>query len=65
MIVDMDSPPGSWQREHDFTLTTNDKLWREIYDQRQRIQAYLRDIETLKLENESLHAANERWVMEP
>jgi hypothetical protein len=59
MIVDMDSPPGAWQREHDFTLTTTEKLWREIYEQR------LRDIEALKAENDQLRAMNERWVMEP
>lgn len=65
MIVDMDSPPGAWQREHDFSLTTIEKLWREIYEQRLRIRAYLRDIEALKAENEKLRAMNERWVMEP
>ncbi len=65
MIVDTESPPGPWQREHDFSLTTIEKLWREIYEQRLRIRAYLRDIEALKAENEKLRAMNERWVMEP
>lgn len=64
-MIDRISEPGSWQREWDMRSHTTEEYRHEIREMRGRIVEYLREIDALKLENESLRAANERWVMEP
>lgn len=45
MVVDKDSPPGSWEREWDAMSHSPSEYQREIRDLRDRIKGYLKDIE--------------------
>lgn len=45
MVVDKDSPPGSWEREWDAMSHSPSEYQREIRELRDRIKGYLKDIE--------------------
>jgi len=64
-MIDKESPPGAWQTEWDRRFHTVTEYRQEIRELRDRIAAYLREIDALKAENEKLRESNERWVMEP
>lgn len=54
MLVDNESPPGSWEKEWDSKSHTISEYQKEIRDLRDRIRAYMREIESLNRTIESM-----------
>jgi len=62
---DIESPPGSWEREWDARAHTVSEYQREIRDLRDRIRGYLAEIADLKAQLHEEQARNNEWIREP
>jgi predicted RNase H-like nuclease (RuvC/YqgF family) len=54
MLIDNESPPGSWEKEWDARSHTVSEYQKEIRDLRDRIRIYMREIESLNRTIESM-----------
>jgi predicted RNase H-like nuclease (RuvC/YqgF family) len=62
---DIESPPGSWEREWDARAHTVSEYQREIRDLRDRIRGYLAEIADLNAQLHEEQARNNEWIREP
>ncbi len=62
--IDNESPPGSWQKEWDARSHTSDEYKKEINELRDRIRSYLREIQELNRQIDSMRdelALNDKY----